>query len=125
MSEFQAALERTLKGVSSPFAAADADLHQEVVSAGNDVSSITNGKATLELVPHDETQDHYVYDLVLASGENQWPVAEFKVPVDGYPILAGPTQLNNRQELVKYFTAMAANPHSSLVKRLAFLLRQS
>jgi hypothetical protein len=124
MSDFQTALERSLTSVTEAFASADADLHQEVASASKAVSSLTQGKATLELAPLSEDENWIVYKLTLKAGDRiQARLADFTVPTKGYPIQSGPQQFKNRQELAALLASMAANPDSPLVRHLALFLR--
>ena len=130
MADFQAALQATLLGVNQAFASADADLHQEVVSASKAVATITNGIASLQLQPTRESEAGIQYALVLSANGEDAPLFYFTVPTQGYPIYTSATPtvagepLQNRQGLSDVFAQMAANPDSPLVRRLAFLLRK-
>ncbi|HYT92496.1 MAG TPA: hypothetical protein VEL76_27520 [Gemmataceae bacterium] len=124
MTEFEKALQETLKGINKAFEVADADLHEEAAAASKAVANVTDGKATLELVVVGESEGGITYDLTLTAGEQKWPLLRVEVPRKGYPINMGSSSIPNRQKLAGTFADMATNPDSPLVTNLAFLLRR-
>ena len=132
MTDFSERLKRSLTGVNAAFDAADADLHAVIAEAARGVQENTNGKATLALDVKKDDDRGTVYALVLDTRDDKQELVRITVQRGGYPILftseslesSRGVKVTNRTELEEEVTAMASNPDSPLVVKLAFLMRK-
>ena len=137
MSEFDTILENSLKGVSSGFDQAVAELNDLVGSLSQAVQKALHPKrSSLRLEPVREDADSVIFRLELSVWEQDPPhrgnsVGEYRVSHMGYPIYAGSwdprersftygQEFNNRKSLQQHFKEMLGNPSSPLVAEVAF-----
>jgi len=128
---FEEALKSTLQNINTSFDEADGDLHRVVASVSKALGDVTK-ILLVALNKVGENEEGTSYQLILTGPEVATNVvAGFFVPAKGYPIkcqtrtgaLSDETYCKDKQELEKYFAAMASNPDSPLVTRSAFLMR--
>jgi hypothetical protein len=139
-TSFEEALKTSVLGVDQGFRDAVTDLRQEVSAASAAVSKLTNQQASLELRKNDEQPLGTYFDMrmnfspVNSNSRRYYDVSAFFISAKGYPIKAGCSvsvlaggeyeiEIPDVSQLKKYFVDMASNPDSSLVLRLALLLR--
>jgi hypothetical protein len=134
MPSFEEALKNTLLGINKGFEIADADLHQEVASAALALGRLTDGALVLALAPHQESDKGIEYRLLLTGENYEVTLGFFLVGSIGYPIryagnqgglnMGGEPAASDRTALASFFSSMASNPDSPLVRHLAFFLRR-
>ena len=134
MASFEEALKQTLLGINKGFEVADADLHAEVAAAAQALGRITGGGITMLLSPLKESEKGAEYRLQIGGQGYEATLGVFLVSGVGYPIVfaedwsrlavGGGVQLADRSALASFFSSMASNPDSPLIRHLAFVLRR-
>lgn len=138
MASFGEALKKALAGMSNDFVTARNDLVEEVADVSKQVEELTLGKVKLALELQREDEDGAILSLVMLNEEGlHQEVTGFSVRLSGYPIISAPTRMlkmrveglakstpiQNRQGIREFFTQLASDRNSPLVRKLAFVLR--
>ncbi|HXD88545.1 MAG TPA: hypothetical protein VN641_18795 [Urbifossiella sp.] len=135
MSDLDTILKNTLKGVTEKFDTARHDLHEQVAKLAKAVQSVTDGMASVELVPSTNpatnNEKAILYHLSFFSpgqGERR-ALKNLRISMDGYPISVTTqdppevANIQNRQQLEEMMQKMVSGKDSSLVAMIAFVLR--
>jgi hypothetical protein len=129
-------LKTSLEGVNRAFQDADQALHAEVASASDALSKISDGTIQVKLEPAAESQDGAItYSFVVDKEKTTRDrLGWFRVTPKGYPILysqnqmyleTGPREsISDGPKLKAFFHQMASNPDSSLIQKVAYLMRK-
>lgn len=141
INDFEAILRASLQKTNEAFDRADADLHEVVTEASAALEKVTDGCATLELTPSDESEKGIAYVLNAKWNSSKVKTLQgYVVTASGYPVLGGPVddpyrilvqlrqapaiRLKDKGELKAHFAEMITNPDSNLITYVAYQLRR-